>query len=87
MASKENILKSVITTKNEIVPSITNPCYTVTLNKNNVTYNLTPIVTSLDLTQNENEIAEKVTIKIYNLQHNGSWFNGIIKPREPGYQP
>lgn len=86
MASKKNILKSVITTtKNEIVPSITNPCYTVTLNSNNVTYNITPIVTSLDLTQNENEIAEKVTIKIYNLQHNGSWFNGIIKPRDTVY--
>lgn len=79
------VKKSTVVDQNGIAPSMTNPCYTVTINTGKETYNITPIVTSLSIDQNENEIAKKATIKLFNTKHGNSWFTGIFNVRDSVY--
>lgn len=80
-----NILGASVIAGNAIKASLTNPCYTVTVNAGNETYNITPIITSLSIDQNENEIAKKATIKLFNTKHGTSWFTGILNVRDSVY--
>lgn len=66
--------------------SIENPIYTVALYATDGTkYDLTPVLQELDFSEQENQIAQCVTITIANFKSGGNWLSNIIRVRQRVY--
>lgn len=48
-------------------------------------YNVTPAIISVERTESENQIAQRVTLNLMNLKVNGSWMAGIFNARDRVY--
>ena len=59
--------------------------YTVFLVAGNTKYNVTPVMESLDRFDMEGQIAQQISFHLWNVQVNGSWLSGIVKPRNRVY--
>ena len=57
------------------------PKYTVYVISDGTKYNITPVVISQDRAEDENQIAQSVTLQIMNKQVGGSWLSTLLKPR------
>lgn len=58
-----------------------NPVYSVYVVDGDTKYNLTPVITSLDFTEQKEQLAQSVTIGVANIQFNGKWLTSILKVR------
>lgn len=59
-----------------------NPVYTVFLLSDGITYELTPAMVSIKITDRENQIAKSLTLKLMQLQVNGIYLSDLIKARD-----
>lgn len=66
--------------------SLTNPEYTVTIVAADGTkYYVTPALEDLVLTENEKELAEKVTLRVKNVNAGGKWMSVAVNVRDRVY--
>ena len=62
-----------------------NPTYTVYLISGNQKYNVTPALVSIDRTESEKQIAQRVTLQLMNMKVNGTWLSSIFQARNRVY--
>ena len=62
-------------------PSKENPVYSVYVTINNVKYDLTPALISLDLSEQENQLAQSATIDLFNTLVDGKYLTGLLTVR------
>lgn len=66
-----------------MTPSKENPDYSIvltTLEKEQ--FEITPIVLSLDMSHQKEQLAQSATLTLVNINYNGRWANTIFKPRQ-----
>lgn len=61
------------------------PVYTVYIISDNIKYNVTPALISLDRSEADSQIAQKVTLHLMNIMVDGTWLVGLLKPRNRVY--
>lgn len=57
-----------------------NPRYTVYIISGSKKYNVTPAVTSLDRSESEGQISQRVIVQLTNVKVDGVWLSDILKP-------
>lgn len=62
-------------------PSKDNPVYSVYVTINNVKYDLTPALIRLDLSEQENQLAQVATIDLFNTLVDGKYLTGLLTVR------
>lgn len=62
--------------------SLENPIYTVYLVDGSTKYNLTDVLISITLSEQEKQLAQTVTIDLMNVQIGGRWLSSILKVRQ-----
>lgn len=62
--------------------SLENPIYTIYMVDGGTKYNLTPVLISLDFSEQENQLAQSLTANLLNILVNGKWLSSIIKVRQ-----
>lgn len=65
--------------------SLENPKYSAYVVSGDKRLNLTSVVTNLERTQNDGEIAQRVNIEVANIKHDGSYLSSIIAVRDRIY--
>lgn len=58
------------------------PVYTVSAISGNIKYNLTPLLLSIDFSDSEKQIAQRVTLQLTNILVDGTWLSSIFQPRD-----
>lgn len=58
------------------------PVYSAYIVSGGTKYNVTPAIIEIDRSDSEKQIAQRVTLRLMNVQVNGSWLAGIFKPRD-----
>lgn len=61
--------------------SLENPIYTAYLISGSTKYDLTDILTSIDLSDQENQLAQCATVGLMNVKVNGTWMSSIARAR------
>lgn len=57
------------------------PIYSVYIISGSTKYNVSKAITGLDRYESENQIAQRVTLQIENVQVDGTWLSRLLKPR------
>lgn len=65
-----------------MVASAANPIYTVHVVKKTRSYNVTSLLIDMDRRESKNQIAQSVTLNLYNHMVEGTWLSNIIKVRD-----
>lgn len=63
-------------------PSKENPIYTAILVDGSTQYDITPVLTSVDFSDQENQLAKSATLTLANIQVGGKWLNTIVRARQ-----
>ena len=61
------------------------PVYTVYIISDDIKYNVTAALISLERTEADSQIAQKVTLHLMNIMVDGTWLVGLLKPRNRVY--
>ena len=61
------------------------PVYTVYVVSGGNKYNLTPVLNSIDRSEEDAKIAQKVTLQLLNIKVDGTWLVDLLKPRDRVY--
>lgn len=61
------------------------PVYSAYIVSGGTKYNVTPAIISVERTESEKQIAQRVTLNLMNLKVNGSWMAGIFNARDRVY--
>ena len=65
-----------------MVASAANPIYTVHIVTKTRSYNVTSLLIDMDIRESKNQIAQSVTLNLYNHMVEGKWLSSIIKVRD-----
>lgn len=65
-----------------MVASAANPIYTVHVVTKTRSYNVTSLLIDMDIRESKNQIAQSVTLNLYNHMVEGTWLSNIIKVRD-----
>lgn len=67
------------------MPSIGNPKYTVLIKNDKTTYDITPVMVSLDLSEQEDQMAQKAVITIMNTLIGKTWSTSVLQAGQRVY--
>ena len=67
------------------MPSIGNPKYTVLIKDDKTTYDITPVMVSLDLSEQEDQMAQKAVITIMNTLIGKTWSTSVLQAGQRVY--
>lgn len=62
--------------------SVENPIYSVYVVDGSTKYNLTPVLTGVNLSEQKKQMAQSAEIGVFNILHNGKWLSSILKVRQ-----